>query len=150
MRSEEKVMGQQVGVAKAAHLLGISRHDLQRMIHDGELNTFEGQVDMEELRRRYPTLALNDDPVKERIDLIRGTAFGRRIRETLVPETDSLQSQLRRRTADLSVAQAKLNKFRGCIEELAQVLGDLNREATPEQKKVIAVINSWLLDRLET
>ena len=142
-------MGQQVGVAKAAHLLGISRHDLQRLIHDGDLKTFEGQVDMDELRQRYPTLALNDDPVKERIDLIRGTAFERRIRETLTPDTDSLQIQLRKRTADLSVAQAKMLKFRVCIEELAQLLGDLNRDATPDQKKVISIINSWLLDKLE-
>ncbi len=143
-------MGQQVGVAKAAHLLGVSRHDLQRLILDGELNTFEGQVDLDELRQRYPVLALHDDPIKERIDLIRGTAFGRRVRETLVPETDSLQNQLRRRSADLSVAQAKMQKFRICIEELAQLLGDLNRDATPEQKKVITIINSWLLDKLET
>lgn len=143
-------MGQQVGVAKAAHLLGVSRHDLQRLIHDGELNTFEGQVDLEELRQRYPALALNDDPVKERIDLIRGTAFGRRVRETLVPETDALETQLRRRTADLSVTRAKMQKFRICIEELAQLLGDLNRDATPEQKKIITKINSWLLDKLET
>ncbi len=143
-------MGQQVGVAKAAHLLGISRHDLQRLIHDGDLNTFEGQVDLEELRQRYPALALQDDPVKERIDLIRGTAFGRRLRETLMPDTDALQIQLRKRNADLSVAQAKVQKFRGCIEELAQLLGDLNRDATPEQKKVITIINSWLLDKLET
>ena len=142
-------MGQQLGVAKAAHILGVSRHDLQRLIHDGELNTFEGQVDMDELRQRYPALALKDDPVKERIDLIRGTAFGRRVRETLVPESDALQTQLRRRNADLSVAQAKVQKFRGCIEELAQLLGDLNRDATPDQKRVITVINSWLLDKLE-
>ncbi len=142
-------MGQQVGIAKAAHMLGVSRHDLQRLIHDGELNTFEGQVDLEELRRRYPALALNDDPVKERIDLIRGTAFGRRVREALVPETDALEMQLRRRTTDLNVAQAKMQRFRLCIEELAQLLGDLNRDATPDQKKVISIINSWLLDKLE-
>lgn len=142
-------MGQQVGVAKAAHVLGVSRHELQRLIHDGELHTFEGQVDMDELRRRYPALALNDDPMLERIDLIRGTAFARRIRETVVPEKDELESQLRRRTADLSVAEAQMKKFRGCIEELAQILGDLNRDASAEQKAVIKVINSWLLDKLE-
>lgn len=142
-------MGQQVGVAKAAHMLGVSRHDLQRLIHDGELRTFEGLVDLDELRQRYPALALKDDPVMERIELIRGTAFGRRVREAVMPDTDSLQSQLRKRNADLSVAQAKMQKFRGCIEELAQLLGDLNRDATPDQKKVITIINSWLLDKLE-
>jgi len=142
-------MGQQMGVAKAAHMLGISRHDLQRLIHDGELNTFEGQVDISELRLRYPAMALKDDPVKERVDLIRGTAFARRVSETVAPDTDSLQNQLRKRNADLSVANAQVQRFRGCIEELAQLLGDLNRDASPEQKKVIMVVNSWLLDKLE-
>ena len=141
-------MGRQVGVAKAASTLGISRHELQRLIHDGDLHTFEGQVDMDELRQRYPTLALQDDPVKERVDLIRGTAFARRVTSTVAPDTDTLENQLRRRTADLNVAEEKMKHFRGCIEELAQILGDLNRDATPEQKQVISVINSWLLDRL--
>ncbi len=141
-------MGRQVGVAKAASTLGISRHELQRLIHDGDLHTFEGQVDLDELRQRFPTLALKDDPVKERVDLIRGTAFARRVTQTVVPDSDSLERQLRRRTADLNVAEEKMKHFRGCIEELAQILGDLNRDATPDQKQVISVINSWLLDRL--
>jgi len=141
-------MGRQVGVARAASTLGISRHELQRLIHDGDLHTFEGQVDMEELRQRFPTLALKDDPVKERVDLIRGTAFARRVTQTVVPDTDALENQLRRRTADLNVAEEKMKHFRGCIEELAQLLGDLNREATADQKKVIAIVNSWLLDKL--
>ena len=142
-------MGQQLGVAKAAHVLGVSRHELQRLIHDGDLHTFEGQLDLDELRHRYPALALKDDPVKERIDLIRGTAFSRRVRQTVSPEKDALEVQLRKRTADLSVAEAQMKRFRGCIEELAQLLGDLNRDATQDQKKVISVINSWLLDKLE-
>ena len=141
-------MGRQVGVARAASTLGISRHELQRLIHDGDLHTFEGQVDMDELRQRFPTLALEDDPVKERVDLIRGTAFARRVTSTVVPDTDTLENQLRRRTADLNVAEEKMKHFRGCIEELAQLLGDLNHDATPDQKKVISVINSWLLDKL--
>lgn len=142
-------MGQQVGVAKAAHVLGISRHELQQLIHDGDLNTFEGQVDLDALRQRYPTLALKDDPIKERIDLIRGTAFARRVRQTVTPDKDELEVQLRKRTTELSVAEAQMKRFRGCIEELAQLLGDLNREASTEQKEVIRVINSWLLDKLE-
>ncbi|MGM0594048.1 MAG: hypothetical protein ACQETD_05875 [Pseudomonadota bacterium] len=142
-------MAEQVGVAKAAHILGISRHELQRLIHDGELHTFEGRVDLAELRQRYPAMALKDDPLKERLDLLRSTAFARRVRDTVTPDQDSLERQLRKRTAELSVAEAKMQKFRGCIEELAQVLGDLNRDATPDQKAIIGVVNSWLLDKLE-
>jgi hypothetical protein len=142
-------MGRQVGVSKAASTLGISRHELQRLIQDGDLHTFEGQVDLDELRQRYPTMALKDDLVKERIDLIRNTSFSRRVTSTVMPDTDTLETQLRRRTTELNVAEEKMKHFRGCIQELAQVLGDLNRGATPDQKKVLSVINSWLLDRLE-
>lgn len=143
-------MGQQVALARAANLLGVSRQDLQRLVHDGDLETFEGKVDMDDLRQRYPTIALNDSPEYERTSLIRQTAFARRVSDTVAPDTDSLERQLRKRNADLSIANAKMQKFRGCINELAQLLGDLNREANPEQKQVINVVNSWLLDKLET
>lgn len=142
-------MGQQLALARAANLLGISRHDLQRLIHDGDLDTFEGKVDVDDLRQRYPALALDDNPMLERTQLIRQTAFARRVSSTVMPDTDSLEKQLRKHSADLSIANAKVAKFRGCIVELAQLLGDLNRDATSEQKAVIDVINSWLLDKLE-
>lgn len=142
-------MGQQVGVAKAAHLLGINRHDLQRLIREGDLHTFEGQVDLDEVRHCYPALALDDDPVTERINMIRGAAFGRRVREAVMPDTDALEVQLRKRTTELGVARAQAERFRGCIQELAQLLGDINRDASSEQKQVLRLINSWLLDKLE-
>ncbi len=143
-------MGQRLTLAKAAGLLGVSRQDLQKLVHDGDLHAFEGKVDLDELRQRYPTIAMQDNPMFERTQLIRQTAFARRVADTVAPDLDDLERQLRKRNADLSIANAKMMKFRGCIEELAQVLGDLNREASPEQKKVIKVVNSWLLDKLES
>lgn len=143
-------MGQQVGISRAAHLLGIDRHDLQQMVRSGELHTFEGEVDMDELRQHYPAMALDDNLMVERVNLIRGAAFGRRVSETVMPDTDELHIKLHKRDVALGVAQAQLKKYRGCIEELAHLMADLNREATSEQKEMIGVINSWLLDKLES
>ncbi len=143
-------MGQHVGLSKAAHLLGVDRHDLQQMIRSGELQTFEGDVDMDELRRHYPIMALDEDMMVERVKLIRGASFGRRVSQTILPDTDELEIKLQKRDVALGVAQAQLRKYRGCIEELAQLMGDLNREASPDQKEMIGVINSWLLDKLES
>lgn len=143
-------MGQHVGVSKAAHILGVDRHDLQQMIRSGELHTFEGDLDMDELRHHYPTMALDDNMMVERVQLIRGASFGRRVSETILPDNDELQVKLHKRDVALGVAQAQLRKYRGCIEELAQLMGALNREATPDQKQMIGVINSWLLDKLES
>lgn len=143
-------MGHHVGIAKAAHALGIDRHDIQRMIRSGELQTFEGEVDLDELRHHYPTMALDENMMVERVKLIRGAAFARRVRNRVMPETDELEIRLHKRDVALGVAEAQLKKYRGCIEELAQLLGDLNRDASGEQKDLIGVINSWLLDKLET
>ena len=143
-------MGQHVGVSKAAHILGVDRHDLQQLIRNGELHTFEGSVDMDELRQRYPAIALDENMMIERVKLIRSAAFGRRVRETIMTDNDEMQIKLHKRDVELGVAQLQLKKYRGCIEELAQLMGELNRKATDDQKEVIGVINSWLLDKLES
>jgi CDP-4-dehydro-6-deoxyglucose reductase len=143
-------MGQQVGISRAAHLLGIDRHDLQQMVRSGELHTFEGEIDMDELRHLYPTLALDEHLMVERVNLIRGAAFGRRVREAVMPDTDELHIKLHKRDVALGVAQAQLKKYRGCIEELAHLMAELNRSASADQKEMIGVINSWLLDKLES
>jgi len=143
-------MGQHVGIAKAAHLLGIDRHDLQRMMRSGELHTFEGEVDLDELRHHYPTMALDENMMVERVMLIRGASFARRVRERVMPESEELEIRLQKRDVALGVAEAQLKKYRGCIEELAQLMAELNREASSDQKELISVINSWLLDKLES
>ncbi|AGA33335.1 putative flavodoxin oxidoreductase [Thioalkalivibrio nitratireducens DSM 14787] len=142
-------MGQRLALAKAASLLGIKRRDLQELIHKGELNTFEGMVDLDELCQCFPAMALNDNAALERVNLIRETAFGRRVSETVALDADSLEQQLRKCNADLSIASTQVKKYRGYIEELARRLGELNRTATSEQKQVIGILNNWLLDKLE-
>ena len=67
-----------------------------------------------------------------------------------MPDTDELQIKLHKRDVSLGVAQLQVKKYRGCIEELAQLMGELNREATPDQKEMIGIINSWLLDKLSS
>ena len=59
-------MTRYMGVAKAAKLLGVSRENLQRLIRRGDLQTFEGQVDLEVLKKRFPALALDDSSAVER------------------------------------------------------------------------------------
>jgi CDP-4-dehydro-6-deoxyglucose reductase len=143
-------MGQHVGISRAAHMLGISRHDLQRMIRSGDLQTFEGDVDLDELRRHYPTMALDENPMVERVKLIRAAAFGRRVSETVMPDTDELHVKLHKRDVALGVSQAQLKKYRGCIEGLAKFMAELNQQATAEQKEMIGVINHWLAEKLQS
>ncbi len=142
-------MGRHVPVARAATILGVSRHDLQRAIRRGDLHTFEGELDLDELRQVYPFMDLNKDPQVERAALIRETAFARRIREEIAPDPDLLTIQLKKRMTELSVAREQNKKYRTLIEDLAQMLCDLQETDDVKQKELISIINRWILDKLD-
>jgi len=143
-------MGQHVPVARAANILGISRHDLQRAIRRGDLHTFDGgELDLDELRQHYPFMDLSKDPQLERAAMIRETAFSRRVREELTPDPDLLAIQLKKRMTELSVAREQNKKYRKLVEDLAQMLCDLQETDDVKQKELISIINRWIVDHLE-
>lgn len=142
-------MGQHVPVARAAALLGVSRHDLQRAIRRGDLHTFEGELDLDELRQHYPFMDFNKDPHVEQAEIIRSTAFARRMREEITPDPDALTIQLKKRLTELSIAREQNKRFRALIEDLAQMLCDLQETDDVKQKELISIINRWILERLD-
>lgn len=142
-------MGYHVAVARAAHLLGINRQDLQRLIRKGELHAFEGQLDMDELRAHFPLLALDDDAEHERLNMLRKTAFGRRVSEKVVPSRDTLETQLRRARAERDIEQEKAKKYRTILESLSKRLCDLQDTGDQVQRDLVTEINRRLLEELE-
>lgn len=137
-----------ISVSKAAHMLGISRRDLQKLIHDGVLISMDGKVNLEELRLRYPQLSMTDGSMNERVKMIQSSAFGRRVRQTITPETDEIEKQLKRRTVDLSIAKARAKKYQEILHEMSSYLGQIQLEASEEQKHMILEINRWLSQKM--
>ena len=142
-------MGNYVAVARAAHLLGVNRQDLQRMIRKGELHTFEGQVDLDELRECYPLMALNRSSMLERVEHIKETAFGRRVQQRVVPDIDDLESRLRRKTAELDIARAEAGRYRDILEELAYILRSQQLDGAAVERAASRRLCLWLAERLD-
>lgn len=142
-------MGHKVVLAKAVRSLGISRAEVQRLIRDGELDAPDGMVDIDELRQLYPALVMQEAPLIERVQLIKTTAFSRRVRSTVAPEKDVLEIQLNKRIAELSVERALAKKYRELVEELARKLSAMQDCDEPAQRKVVAELNRWLLMKLD-
>jgi CDP-4-dehydro-6-deoxyglucose reductase len=142
-------MTRYMGVAKAAKLLGVSRENLQQLIRRGDLLTFEGKVDLEALKKRFPALALEDSSVVERIQIIRDSAYGKRVQETLSPSKDDLQSQIRRLKVELSVAKVKQQSYRNLFTELLDKLSALQQDSEPSQQWLIDELNDWILQRIK-
>jgi len=142
-------VGQKVAVATAVRLLGVNRAELQHLIHSGELPAPDGMVDIDLLRQFYPRLALHDSPVLERVQLIKTTAFSRRVRSALAPERDAMEIQLRKRTAELSLERAMAKRYREIIEQLCRKLDRMQDCNDDMQRRVVHDINRWLLEQLE-
>jgi len=141
-------MANTVGVAKAAKMLGISRIKLQKMIRAGELHTFEGLVDLDELKRCFPALAINKSPVLERTQIIRDSAYGKRVQQHISPE-DSLQRQIKRTKVELSVQKTKALDYQKLFNELLDTLSELQQSQDEASKNIASQLNLWLLSRIE-
>lgn len=142
-------MGRRMAVSQAAKLLGLGRRELQQLIRNGDLDTFEGRVDLDALRRQFPELAVHPITPLEELQLIRSTAFSRRVRETVVPEQDALASRLKRREVELAVARGRADKLEKLLREMACRLGEMQNGGTAAEKAVAADLCRWLLDRMQ-
>jgi CDP-4-dehydro-6-deoxyglucose reductase, E3 len=143
-------MGERLPVSRAAHLAGVSRQELQRLILQGELHTFEGRLDLDELKGCFPQLAMDDSSEFQRVALIKQSAFGRRVQATVAPDLDDLERRLHKRETDLAIARARLERYRGVVEGLCRHLTSLQAEATTEQREILGKINNWLVEKIES
>jgi len=60
----------------------------------GELQTFDGSITVDELRRAFPAAAIEDAGALEKVTLIREASFGKRVRERLLPSQEVLAQRL--------------------------------------------------------
>lgn len=141
-------MAQTVGLARAAKMLGIGRRELQRLIRAGDLETFEGEVEVASLEARFPQLAMENQPILERLELLRTVAFTRRVQERVAPDRDELETQLQKRKTDLLVAQARADKYEQILQELARYLASVKAAEIPDGKAAVAEISRWLIQRM--
>ncbi len=97
-------------VSRAARLVGVSRGKLQQQIQDGELPSFEGKVDIDDLTRAYPQVELEDNAMMEKIEDIIDNALkrarGEKLRKLISPDLSTLAA----RVASLSKELARIKK----------------------------------------
>ena len=87
-------MAHWVTVWRAAHLLGVPRGMLQQRVRAGELELNDGLVSTDALLALYPEARFEESGLLERVAQIRDEAFGRRVRERLLPSQEVLAQRL--------------------------------------------------------
>ncbi len=103
-------MSRQLNLVRAAQLVGVPRATLQRMIRAGELRAHDGFIEIDELRRLFPDRELDEGGALEQVARIRDEAFGRRLRERVLPSQEVLAQRVLAQSQELAdlrrVAQA--------------------------------------------
>jgi hypothetical protein len=143
-------MAEYVSVAKAAQILGVKRTRLQELIRNGELVTFEGRVEVEQLRKSFPALAFIKPKIEERTRIIKESAYGERIQKLVSPPAEVLQAKIKRLAVDLNVERTKARDYQDVIESLMQKLSDMQQIADPQQREIIYELNIWLIARFDS
>ena len=124
---------------RAARLVGVRRGALQSKIRSGELTAFEGMVPVADLLRAYPQASLEDNAGLERFEAIKDAAFGKRMRERLLPNTEVLVARLAELGRERAQAQAQLEHYRSIVDQLQAKL-----RAQGDAPELLA----WLTQRL--
>ncbi len=113
---------------RAAQLVGVARGVLQQQVRDGRLSTSEGLVSTDSLLQLYPQARLEEHGLLERVAHIRDEAFGRRVRERLLPSQEVLAQRLFNQSQDLADAQRHLQRYHALILSVQQRVRELGAQ----------------------
>ena len=142
-------MAHYLPVSRVARLVGQPRSVIQRMIHDGELSTFDGMVDMAELLRVFPGVEWEDDGEYKRVEEIKAKAFGKRVFERALPDKAVLAERLFELGREFAAAKSLLLHYDEVFRFLNDKLQDVAETGGAATVDAVAGLKHWLRQELE-
>lgn len=142
-------MAHYLPVSRVARLVGQSRSAIQRLIHDGQLATFDGMVDMNELLRVFPNVQWEDDGEYKRVEEIKAKAFGKRVFERSLPDKAVLAERLFELGREFAAAKSLLLHYDGVFRFLGDKLDDVADSGGAATVDAVAAVKHWLKRELE-
>lgn len=119
-----------LNVSRAARLVGVSRSKLQQRIQDGEIPSFEGMVNVDDLTKSYPQASIEDNTVIEKIEGIIENALkrarGDKLRQLLAPDLSTLATRVASLSKDLSYTKNVNIKLTETLEHTLEALSTLS------------------------
>lgn len=136
-------------LSRVARLVGQSRSAIQRMIHDGEIATFDGMVDMQELLRVFPDVKWEEEGDYKRVEEIKEHAFAKRIRDRVLPDKEVLAERLFEMGKEFAAAKSLLLHYDTLFRFLPDKLADVAEIGGDATQQAIASLKQWLQREME-
>ncbi len=135
-------MAHWVTVWRAAQLVGVSRGVLQQRVRDGEIELADGLVSTDRLLELYPQAQIEGSGMLERVVQIREEAFGKRLRERMLPSQEVLAQRLFHQGQELADVQRMTQRYHALVLELRQQLDTTRAHARgPDHDRLTAMIS---------
>ena len=146
-------MARWLTVWRAAQLVGVPRGVLQQRVRSGELELADGLVSTDTLLQLYPQCRLEESGLLERVTQIREEAFGRRLRERILPSQEAMAQRLLRQSQELIDVQRHLQRYHALVIDLRERLRAIAAEADasdPRHAELLRRLNDGLARALAT
>lgn len=144
-----RAMAHFLPLSRVARLVGEPRSVIQRMIHDGELATFDGMVDMNELLRVFPDVQWEDNGEFKRVEEIKAKAFSRRVMERTLPDKEVLAERLYEMSKEFAAAKTLLLHYDEVLRFLDDKLDDVMDVGGQPARQAVADLKQWLRQKLD-
>ena len=134
---------------RAAQVVGVSRGALQKKIRDGELASSEGMVSTEELLRVFSNVVFKEHGEFERVTRIKEQAYGRRVREHLLPSQDVLAQRLFAQSEELADMRRHLQSYHNLVIALQAQIRELAAKSdNPTLRELQLLVDTGLSNAL--
>lgn len=137
-----------VSLSRAAKLVGISRGALQKKVHDNELISFEGQVNLDDIERIFPEAQIEDNHIIEDLEKIVEQALtkarGAKLAKLLAPDTYTLAARLQAINLEHAQSRKLSSDLLGLIAEIKSRVTELS--ATSSKPYLFSELVSWIDD----
>lgn len=139
-----------LSLSRAAKLVGISRGELQKKIVDHELESFEGQVSLDDIERVFPNAHLDDNHIIEDMERIIEHALkrarGEKLAALLAPDTHTLAARLHSINHDYTHAKQLIKSYKQLLSELQTRISDIATSSDTPQP--LHELNNWINDNV--
>jgi CDP-4-dehydro-6-deoxyglucose reductase, E3 len=132
-------VAQWVSIWRAAQLAGVPRAVLQQRVRAGELEETEGLVSTASLLALYPQLQPESAGLAERVARIREEAFGKRVRERLLPGQEVLAQRVFEQGQELADAQRHLQHYHALVVSLREAIREKNHEVGGDDPRLLGL-----------
>ncbi|MCR4377139.1 MAG: hypothetical protein NUV50_03480 [Rhodospirillales bacterium] len=142
-------MGERVSIAKAARLLGVGRHELCERLCRAGVENFEGAVELDDVKRISPKLAMDERLVGERVRLIRLSA---RRRQAVAPprkKEAELQDEMDRLHNQWLAERKRAQEYHLLFDHLIDELGHWQNSQDLDRAKFALEFSKWLCEQFD-